>query len=184
MTASTRMFRASLTATGLALAALMGATAPAQAQIQGTVIVQSGSPGYVIPAPPPQRREATPRARRGEVWVPGYWDWRGNRHVWVKGHFEKARAGYSYRTPQWEQRDGRWEINRGGWDRDGDGIPNRQDRDRDGDGIPNRYDNNRDGVSNRYDRDGDGISNRNDRDRDGDGVSNRRDNQPDNPRRN
>jgi hypothetical protein len=162
MTISKSMFRASLTAAGLALATLMGASAPAHAQQYGTVIVQSGSPGYVIPAPPPPRREATPRARRGEVWVPGYWDWRGNRHVWVRGHFEKVRPGYRYRTPQWEQRDGRWEINRGGWDRDGDGVPNRYDRD----------------------RDGDGVSNRNDRDRDGDGVSNRRDSNPDNPRRN
>ena len=127
MSVSNSILRTSLTAAGLALATLMGTTAPAQAQPHATVIVQSGSPGYVIPAPPPQRREATPRARRGEVWVPGYWDWRGNRHVWVKGHFERARAGYSYRTPQWEQRDGRWEINRGGWDRDGDGVRNRHD---------------------------------------------------------
>jgi len=162
MTASKSMFRASLTAAGLALATLMGTTAPAQAQVQGTVIVQSGPSGYLIPAPPPPRREAVPRARRGQVWVPGYWDWRGRRHVWVAGHWEKARAGYRYRNPHWEQRDGRWEMNRGGWDRDGDGIPNRYDRD----------------------KDGDGISNRNDRDRDGDGVRNRYDSQPDNARRN
>ena len=38
------------------------------------------------------------------------------------------------------QRDGRWELHRGGWDRDGDGIANRDDRDRDGDGVPNRRD--------------------------------------------
>lgn len=140
MTVSNSTLRASLTAAGLALATLMGTTAPAQAQPHGTVIIQSGSPGYVIPAPPPPRREAVPQARRGQVWVPGYWDWRGNRHVWVKGHFEKARPGYRYRTPQWQQREGRWEINRGGWDRDGDGISNRNDRDRDGDGVPNRRD--------------------------------------------
>lgn len=127
MTASLSMFRTSLTAVGLALATLMGTTAPAQAQPRTTVIVQSGTPGYVIPAPPPPRREAMPRARRGQVWVPGYWDWRGNRHVWMKGHFEKSRPGYRNRAPQWEQRDGRWEMNRGGWDRDGDGVPNRRD---------------------------------------------------------
>lgn len=140
MTASRSLFRASLTATGVALAALMGTTAPAQAQPHSAVIVQSASPGYVIPAPPPPRREAIPRARRGQEWLPGYWDWRGRRHVWVAGHWEKARPGYRYRTPRWEQRDGRWEMNRGGWDRDGDGISNRNDRDRDGDGVRNNRD--------------------------------------------
>ncbi len=141
MTHSRSMLRTSLTAAGLALAALVGTAAPAQAQPHTTVVVQSGTPGFVIPAPPPLRREAVPRARHGQVWVPGYWDWRGHRHVWVAGHWEKARAGYRYRNPKWEQRDGRWEMNRGGWDRDGDGIANRNDRDRDGDGVPNRRDN-------------------------------------------
>ncbi len=124
-----------------ALTALTGAITPAQAATQATVIVQSGPQhGIFIPAPPPPRREAVPHARKGQVWVPGYWDWRGHRHVWVAGHFEKVRPGYRYRTPQWEQRDGRWELHRGGWDRDGDGIANRNDRDRDGDGVPNRRD--------------------------------------------
>ena len=124
-----------------ALTALAGAITPAQAATQATVIVQSDpQQGIVIPAPPPPRREAVPQARKGQVWVPGYWDWRGHRHVWVAGHFEKVRPGYRYRTPQWEQRDGRWELHRGGWDGDGDGIANRNDRDRDGDGVPNRRD--------------------------------------------
>ena len=124
-----------------ALTALTGTITPAQAATAATVIVQSGPQhGIVIPAPPPPRREAVPQARKGQVWVPGYWDWRGHRHVWVAGHFEKVRPGYRYRTPQWEQRDGRWELHRGGWDRDGDGIANRNDRDRDGDGVPNRRD--------------------------------------------
>ncbi len=145
--------------------------APPHAAIQGTVVIQSDQPqrGYqptqtyqVIPAPPPPRYEAVPRPRRGQVWEQGHWEWRGNRHRWVKGHWVQARSGYQYRQPQWVERDGRWEMQRGRWDSDGDGIADRNDRD----------------------RDGDGISNRNDRDRDGDGVSNRRDSQPDNPRRN
>lgn len=83
-----------------ALTALTGAITPAQAATQATVIVQSGpQQGIVIPAPPPPRREAVPHARKGQVWVPGYWDWRGHRHVWVAGHFEKVRPGYRYRTP-------------------------------------------------------------------------------------
>ena len=150
----------------LALMALLPLV-PTHAAIQGTVVIQSDQPqrGYqptqtyqVIPAPPPPRYEAVPRPRRGQVWEQGHWEWRGNRHRWVKGHWVQARSGYQYRQPQWVERDGRWEMQRGRWDSDGDGIADRNDRD----------------------RDGDGISNRNDRDRDGDGVSNRRDSQPDN----
>ena len=47
--------------------------------------------------------------------------------------------------PPWVERNGRWELQRGQWqrgkgDRDRDGIPNAVDRDRDGDGIPNTAD--------------------------------------------
>lgn len=136
-----------LTAASIALVTLLS-FAPAHAATPGTVIVPSGHPGYqvtqtayeVIPAPPPPRREAVPRARRGQVWEEGHWEWRGNRYQWVRGHWVQARAGHQYRQPHWVERDGRWEFQRGGWDRDGDGISNRNDRDRDGDGVPNRRD--------------------------------------------
>lgn len=154
------------TAAALALSTLL-ATAHAQA-VQGTVIIQSGTPergyqpGYtayqVIPAPPPPRYEAQPRPRKNHVWVQGHWEWRGQQHAWVPGQWVKARKGHHYRQPRWDQRDGRWMMQRGGWDRDHDGW------DRDGDGR---------------DRD-QGVSRR---DRDGDGVPNRYDNRPDNPRR-
>ena len=74
------------------------------------------------------------------AWVPGHWEWRGHRHVWMQGYWVKARPGYHYREPRWVEHGGRWNMQPGGWDRDGDGIPNRRDRDRDGDGVPNRYD--------------------------------------------
>lgn len=178
------MTRPTLTAAALAFMALLPLM-PAHAAQPGTVIVQSGQPdrGYyqptqtyqVITAPPSPRYEPVPRPRRGQVWQEGHWEWRGDRHRWVKGSWVQARDGYQYRQPQWRERDGRWELQRGGWDRDGDGIANRYDRDRDGDGVANRYE---------RDRDGDGIRNRNDRDRDGDGVRNRDDRFPDNSRRN
>ena len=132
------MARKALAAVSIALLSL-GAASAAQAQTSATVVIQAGTPVYQQPAPVRVQYQA-PHPRRGMVWVPGYWDWRGHRHVWVAGHFEKVRPGYRYRTPQWEQRDGRWELHRGGWDRDGDGIANRNDRDRDGDGVPNRRD--------------------------------------------
>jgi hypothetical protein len=107
---------------------------------------------YVDIAPPAPRYEVVPAPRAGYVWAPGYWDWRGNHHVWVRGHWERERSGYYWHPNRWEQRDGRWALERGRWDReryvenrpfgdrDRDGVPNRYDRDRDNDGVPNRLD--------------------------------------------
>jgi len=94
-------------------------------------------------APPPLRAERLPPPRRGYVWVPGHWNWNGQRHVWVRGVWLAERRGYRYAHPTWEERDGRWHMQRGRWmrgDRDRDGIPDRRDRDRDGDGVSNRRD--------------------------------------------
>ena len=82
-------------------------------------------------APPPPRGEAIPVVRPGYAWVPGYWDWRGHRHVWVNGTWLRARPGYHYAQPTWVQEGDRWRLTRGGWqrgDRDHDGVPNRYDR--------------------------------------------------------
>ncbi|MEO8103047.1 MAG: YXWGXW repeat-containing protein [Betaproteobacteria bacterium] len=106
---------------------------------------------FINVPPPPVRYEVAPAPRAGYVWAPGYWDWRGNRHIWVKGHWERERVGYYFHPPRWIERDGRWLIERSRWDRDRpygdldrDGTPNYRDRDRDGDGIPNRVDRNPD----------------------------------------
>ena len=110
---------------------------------------------YVNIAPPAPRYEVVPAPRAGYVWAPGYWDWRGNRHVWIRGHWERERHGYYWHPNRWIERDGHWVLEKGRWDRerfadnrggrgdrDRDGVPNRYDRDKDGDGVPNRYDSN------------------------------------------
>lgn len=132
------MARNALAAVSIALLASLGAAGVAQAQTSATVVIQSGQPQYQYhtPAPvrvqygppPPPRYEAAPPPRRGMVWVPGHWEWRGHRHVWMQGYWVKARPGHVYREPRWVERHGRWEMRRGGWDRDGDGVPNRYDR--------------------------------------------------------
>ena len=108
---------------GLLVGALAGAGLPSVANAAVDV--------YLNVAPPPPRSEIVPTPRRGYIWVPGYWDVRGHRHVWRAGHWERARRGYNYAPPAWVQRDNRWQLERGGWrrgDRDGDGVPNRVDR--------------------------------------------------------
>lgn len=112
----------------------------------GSISVPASAAIYVDVAPPAPRAEIVPAPRRGYTWAPGYWDWRANRHVWIEGHWVRERSGYAFVEPRWIQRDGRWYMERHGWerramrDRDRDGVPNRFDRDKDGDGVPNRFD--------------------------------------------
>jgi hypothetical protein len=83
-------------------------------------------------APPPPREEAIPRPRRGHVWAPGHWAWRDGRHVWVPGHYLRERRGHRWVADNWVERNGRWAYQAGHWERGG--------RDRDRDGVPNRVD--------------------------------------------
>ena len=59
---------------GMCVASLGGTALPMAANAQVSV--------YFNAAPPPARYEAVPSARRGYIWVLGYWNARGNRHVW------------------------------------------------------------------------------------------------------
>jgi len=82
-------------------------------------------------APPEPRYEVVPEPRVGYIWSSGYWNARKNRHVWQAGHWERERQGYYRVEPTWTQRDNRWQLERGRWnrgDRDGDGVPNNRDR--------------------------------------------------------
>jgi hypothetical protein len=108
------------------IVALVAAGSVGTVAVPATATASTGV--YVQIAPPAPRYEVVPAPRRGYVWVPGYWDWRGHRHVWVGGIWVRERVGYRYRPHEWIERGGRWEFNRGGWDRDHDGIPDRYDR--------------------------------------------------------
>ncbi len=145
------MIKTSLVAAALALASLGTATTAASAAT--SISVQIGPP----PAP---YYEAAPAPRRGQVWLPGHWEWRGNGHTWIAGQFVRARPGYHYAQPAYVQHGNRWNYQPGYWARG-----------------------ERNSRGGRGDRDHDGIANRHDRDRDGDGVANRNDRQPDNANR-
>jgi len=73
---------------------------------------------YVDVAPPSPRVEVIPAPRRGYVWAPGYWAWRGHRHVWHDGQWVRARAGYRWVPDRWERDGDRYHYYRGYWDRD------------------------------------------------------------------
>ena len=66
-------------------------------------------------APPPVIVEEVPPPRVGYVWAPGYWEWRGERHHWRKGHWIKERPGFVWEPPHWIERNGRWHFVPGQW---------------------------------------------------------------------
>lgn len=141
------MFKKTLLGAVLAAASL-GALVPVAATAQTYTIVRV--------APPAPMQEVAPAARRGHVWAPGYYDYRGNQYVWVQGHWLRDRPGHEWRDARWIERNGEWRRVGGDWERRG---PN---GDRDGDGIANRYDRGH-ALRPNGDRDGDGVRNKNDR---------------------
>jgi hypothetical protein len=90
-----------------AVAALGFAAIPAMSATIAYVEVQA--------LPPALQTEASPAPIEGQVWIPGYWDYRDNTYTWVQGRFEPARKGYVFITPTYEQRDGRWRMYAGRW---------------------------------------------------------------------
>ncbi|MES2974931.1 MAG: YXWGXW repeat-containing protein [Pseudomonadota bacterium] len=131
------MFKKILMA-GMVAATLAGASLSVMAQQRTIIITQQ---------PPAARAEAVPAPRDGYEWAPGYWSYRNNDYAWVPGRWNQARRGQVWVPEKWVEKKtwvleaGHWERRqRGGGDRDGDGIRNRNDRDRDGDGVRNRND--------------------------------------------
>jgi hypothetical protein len=69
-------------------------------------------------APPAARVEVqSPRPAGGNYnWVPGYWAWRRNQHVWVAGHWAMPpQQGMVWEPARWAQRGPRWVFVEGHW---------------------------------------------------------------------
>ncbi|MEO5844349.1 MAG: hypothetical protein ABIQ33_05860 [Caldimonas sp.] len=77
----------------------------------GEVVVADVAP----PAPYYEAAPAPPFA--GALWIDGYWGWRGGRHAWVGGRYERARPGYAWQPHHWVQHDRRWHLREGHWAR-------------------------------------------------------------------
>ena len=111
-------------------AAWLVAAATGAAALSGCVVAPVG-PAYggggyydsnmvVANVPPPATYvETVPVAPFvGAVWIGGFWDWSGGRHVWHPGRYERPRPGFAYRQGGWSHGpDGRWMLHRGGWER-------------------------------------------------------------------
>jgi hypothetical protein len=66
-------------------------------------------------AAPPGARFERHENRRGQVWINGNYEWRGNAYVWTPGRYEAERRGYMWREPRWEVRDGVYMRVEGEW---------------------------------------------------------------------
>lgn len=67
------------------------------------------------PAPRVEVRPAMPFA--GAVWIPGYWQWNGVRHVWVAGRWSAPRAGWHWQPNHWRHTPRGWIWVPGHWRR-------------------------------------------------------------------
>ena len=84
-----------------------------------TVVVTESGPQEVVvtAAPPPPRTEVIYAAPGPDyIWIGGYWGWRGGRHVWVAGHYERPPRGrHHWVAPRWERRGGTHIFIEGRW---------------------------------------------------------------------
>jgi hypothetical protein len=72
----------------------------------------------VTPPPPPPAQVEVRYARPSpfDVWVPGYWEWRGGRYVWIAGHWSRPPRGHrSWEAPRWERRGSNYIFIEGHW---------------------------------------------------------------------
>ncbi len=109
--------KAASLALSLASAALLSACVVVPAHRAGYDGGYAGGSEVIVDMPPPAPyAEVVPAMPYpGAVWVGGYWGWRGGRHQWVPGYYERPRAGYRYEPNHWENRGGRWHLRIGGW---------------------------------------------------------------------
>jgi len=72
---------------------------------------------FVRVAPPRAIVEHRPSSPGpGYVWIPGYHNWDGNRHVWVSGRWEMAPRHHARWEPHhWVRRNGGWVLVEGHW---------------------------------------------------------------------
>jgi len=74
--------------------------------------------GVVLVAPPPTPAEtAGAPPEPGDVWIAGYWNWVGDRHVWVGGHWAAPRPGHHWVADRWVRQGDGWRLERGHWAR-------------------------------------------------------------------
>jgi len=80
---------------------------------------QPQQPIEVEVAPPEPILEVRPSLPfEGAVWIPGYWNWHGSRHVWVGGRWTAPRPGHVWVEGGWDRGErGHYRYRQGYWRR-------------------------------------------------------------------
>jgi hypothetical protein len=84
-----------------------------------TVVVKDASGVdvvYVQKAPPKPKAEVRSKKPSAKaIWVPGHWQWRGNKYVWVSGRWDANPRGRTWVPGHWEKRPRGWVWVSGKW---------------------------------------------------------------------
>ncbi|PSM30804.1 hypothetical protein BVG81_008640, partial [Haliangium sp. UPWRP_2] len=73
------------------------------------------------PAPRVEVRAVAPSPRH--VWIPGYWQWGGQQHVWVAGRYDLPPAtGQVWVEERWVNEGGQWVFYQGHWGHGGPAV--------------------------------------------------------------
>ncbi len=70
-----------------------------------------------VPPPPPAVEPIGVAPVYGQIWIGGYWNWVGGRHVWIGGHWEAPRPGWGWVPYRWHRDGPGWRLNPGYWSR-------------------------------------------------------------------
>ena len=91
------------------LAALLVGFGMTMSALAADVVVRIRPPRAVV-----ERRAVRPD--RDAVWVSGYHNWDGSRHVWVPGRWDRPpRRGARWENHRWVKRNGGWVLVEGRW---------------------------------------------------------------------
>jgi WXXGXW repeat (2 copies) len=86
--------------------------------IAGSAPVTVSAATLIVAAPPAPIVEVRPAAPApGWVWMDGYWNWAGGRHVWVRGRWVAPHPGYHWVGHHWVHERGGWRLEDGHWER-------------------------------------------------------------------
>src|SRR5687768_6022050 len=90
------------------LVVTLGLAAPSIAVAQPPRDQRPGAQVAGPTEPPPAARNETWKPRRGQVWIAGQWEWRGNKWVWKAGRYERRQKGKRWADGRWDKDGSRW----------------------------------------------------------------------------
>ena len=90
------------------LAAGIAVGAPFTASAAALIVAAPPAPIVEVRSPPPHP---------GWVWMDGYWNWAGGRHVWIRGRWVAPHPGYHWVGHHWVHEPGGWRLDEGHWER-------------------------------------------------------------------